>query len=559
MNSMKNTLAVTLVLMCCALPLQARTVQQETPHKPRLTILIGLDQFGAGYLEKYNHLFTGGFRRLLDQGAWYTNAMVDHAPTLSLPGHTTLATGANPSTHGITSNAWLAADESPDANGLLHATVPHLDRDMEIVGDADAMAFSPHHVRVEGIANWFRQADPDARTVALSVTPLAVLYGGKFTAQSNANHVYWMDSKGKFVTSNYYRDNYPDWIDEFNDSVAEKYLAHHVWEISVPSQYHGLARNDEADYEFDGVHTQFPHRAEEMITEVNDDGYKRWFGRFSPYQNDALFELARVAIAQLKLGQRDAVDFLSIAVKLTDRIGHDFGPESLEQLDVIYRLDRLLEKFFDDLDITVGKGNYLVGLSSDHGAPNISEYELAQGTAALRISSEDFEQALEAVEVLVNNHVGDERQLPELIARRLEQFPFVFKAMTRKDLQNGNDEDPLIHAYRNSFLPEQPTTYPLWTRSNRYGNLVTTSHPANYGVSIELFEYSNIWAARSTHGSSYSYDRRVPILLMGAGVKAGIATDQVFTRDLAPTLAGKSGVEHPGSVDGKMLKGLSRK
>ncbi len=554
---MKKITAVILFLVFCALPLQSNSNQQSNQTKPKLIILIGLDQFRAGFLEKYNEVFEGGFRRMMDHGVWYKNAIVDHAPTLSLPGHTTLATGANPKTHGITSNAWIDPSEKPDENRMLHATIPHMDPNVKTVGEENVRAFSPHLIRVEGIADWFRKSDPDARTVALSVTPLAVLYGGKLYGQSNDNHVYWLGSTGKFLTSSYYRNNYPDWVNRFNEEIAEKYVKHHVWETAVPAEFHQLTREDKADYEYDGIHTTFPHKAENVIKDKNEASYNWWFGRFSPYQNDALFDLAMEAINQLNLGQRDSVDFLSITVKLTDRIGHDFGPESLEQLDVIFRLDRLLGEFFDYLDKTVGEGNYLIALSSDHGAPNISEYELTQGRAAIRITSEDFEEALRSVQELVNTHTGDEKQLPALIARNLEQFPFVSKAMTREDLQSVDYGDPVIHAYHNSFLVDQPATYPLWTRSNKYGNLVAASHPANYGVIVEIVKNSNIWAAQSTHGSSHSYDREVPILFLGAGIEAGISTEEAFTRDIAPTLAGMSGVHQPETVDGKILKGVN--
>lgn len=490
---------------------------------------------------------------MIDQGTWYRNATVDHAPSLSLPGHTTLATGTNPKTHGINSNAWLNPTAEPDSNGMYRSIIPHIDLEVETLGEKGATSFSPHRIKVKGIANWFRQSDANVRTVALSVTPLAVQYGGKFEAQSDENHVYWLGSSGRFVTSSYYRDNYPGWVNEFNDGIAEKYLRHHSWENSVPAEYQKLARRDRVDYEYDGVHTGFPHLADDMVETANEANYRRWFGRYSPYQNDALFDLARVAIDQLQLGQRGVADFLSIAVKLTDRVGHDFGPESLEQLDVIFRLDALLNEFFNYLDKTVGEGNYIVALSSDHGAPNVSEYELEQGREASRVSSEDFEAALKSVQVLVRNHPGDEQQLPELIAENLEQFPFIYKAMTWQDLQTGDDSNAIIHAYRNSAIADQVATYPLWTEANRYGNIVTDSHPANYGVIVELNRKSNIWAARSTHGSSYAYDRKVPILLMGAGVKAGISTEPVFTRDIAPTLARLSGVKYPAYVDGRML------
>ena len=545
MKRVLATLLVVLAGLCHA--------QQPAQTPPKLIVLIGLDQFRAGYLERYNEVFSGGFRRLMDEGIWYQNAIVDHAPTLSLPGHTTLATGANPRTHGITSNAWIDPRQEPAENGKLMATIPHLDPGVHTLGDKTVRAFSSQHIRVDGLADWVRQADPGSRTVALSVSGLAVLYGGRSAQNRSDNHVYWLGSTGKFLTSSYYRDSYPDWINRFNEGMADKYVKQHVWDNTVPEKFWPLARQDKVDYEFDGVHTNFPHTAGELAQETNQKHYNWWFGRFSPYQNDALFDLAQESIRQLQLGQRDPVDLLSIAVKLTDRIGHDFGPRSLEQLDVILRLDRLLGEFLHYLDNSVGEDNYIIAVSADHGAPNISEYEQANGREALRISSEDFEKALKSTASLIRNHDDDQQNLPRLIAENLEQFPFISKAMSREDLEANDSNDATISAYQNSYLAGQPTTYPLWTRDNRYGNLVSPLHPANYGVIVELTGKANIWPAQSTHGSSYQYDREVPILFMGNGIKARIALETVYTRDIAPTLARLSAVNYPETVEGSPL------
>ncbi len=523
-------------------------------NKTKLIVLISLDQFRAGYLSRYQETFVGGFKRMMEEGLWYPKAIVDHAPTLSLPGHTTLATGANPCNHGITSNAWLDRDQRPHEDGLIRGVFPHMDPGHKIIGEENARAFSPFKIRVEGLADWVRQSNPNAKIVALSVTPLSVLYGGKAALKSEDNHVYWLGSTGKFISSTYYRDDYPDWIHEFNEGMEEKYIQHHIWENTVPFQFQHLARPDAAEYEHDGVHTTFPHLAEDEISDTSQAQYNRWFGRYSPYQNEALFDLAKVAVQEQELGQRGSVDFLALAVKLTDRIGHDFGPRSLEQLDVILRLDRLIGDFFKFLDEELGADNYTVAISADHGSPNISEYEISQGRAATRIQSEDVEKALQSIDSLVTNYSGKKEQLPNLIAKRLQVFPFVSKTMTREQLLDKELVDPYLHVYRNSFIEEQATTYPLWTTENRYGNLVSPTHPANYGIMVDVAYKANIWSASATHGGAHDYDKEIPILLMGPDVPQGIAREQAFSRDIAPTLASLAGLEIPETVDGKVLR-----
>lgn len=523
------------------------------PAKPKLTILIGLDQFRADYLVQYNDAFTGGFRKILDKGFWYQNGLVDHAPTLSLPGHTTLSTGANPKTHRITSNAWINPKVSPDSHGMIRGTFPHVDRKVKIVGDTAATAFSPYKIEVTGLADWFKQSQSDAKTVALSVSPLAVLYGGKYQQANHDQHVYWLGSTGRFITSTYYRMNYPNWVSHFNENLEESYIGHHEWENTVPAEFRALARLDSAAYEFNGIHTSFPHRASDFIADSTSQSYRRWFARFSPYQNNALFDLAKEAITQLQLGQRGATDLLSIAVKLTDRIGHDFGPRSLEMMDVILRLDALLGEFIAFLDKTIGKDNYLLALSSDHGGPYISEYELEQGRKALRVSSEDIQTALDTIGILVDQYKDAPQYLPRRIADRLEEFPFIGKAFTQQDLQEANANDRSLQSFQNSYLPEQATTYPLWTVRNQYGNLISTKHPAYHGVLVELPYQANIWSAASTHGGAHNYDQEVPILFYGNQIKPGLSKQKIFTRDIAPTLSFLSDVDFPTTVDGKVL------
>jgi len=525
----------------------------EEAGKPKLTILIGVDQFRASYLTDYDQMFTGGFRRMIDQGMWYKNGIVDHAPAESLPGHTTLSTGSNPKRHGVTSNSWIAGTSISNDEQIM-ATVPHVDFDSPILGREGSIGFSGHNIDVSTIADWFRAADPNAKSVALSITPLAVMYGGRPSPSASENHVYWLGGNGRFETSTYYRDEYPGWLEAFNQEMAGNYLDKLVWEDTVPAEFHKLAREDEVPYEHDGIHTAFPHRADEE-SDLTGDALKNWWlGRFSPYQNDALFDLAKESVSQLKLGQRQSADFLSLAIKLTDRVGHDYGPRSREQLDVIHRLDILLGNFMTFLDAEVGEGNYVIALSADHGAPNVTEYEQANGRQSVRVTSSDIENSLSVVENLIRSYQGPRDDLPNLIARQLEQEPFVYKAMTPGDLQDPSSEDPTILAYRNAFRADRVRTYPLWTQANMYGQRPSRYHPSVFGVVVDLVYQANIWTTKSTHGGAHMYDREVPILFFGHGVAHGTPEVAAYTRDIAPTLAKIAGVAFSGAVDGRILE-----
>jgi predicted AlkP superfamily pyrophosphatase or phosphodiesterase len=538
----------------------AITACSGSSEQPKLIVLIGIDQFRASYLEQYDSVFTGGFRRLRDMGAVFDQAVVDHAPTLSYPGHTTLATGALPRHHGITSNAWI--ETLP--NGEKRRTFVMQDTTAGILGLPDQGGVSPHNVRVTDIADWVRAADTDARAVALSTGPaLAQVYAGRALETEDRNHAYWLSSvNGRFVTSTYFRTEYPAWVERFNNNEMPVFHKNRVWESSVPERHRSVARRDSASYEGDRVHVTFPHRFEETLG-VGDRGpdydpvesdpgpYFLWFFN-SPFADEALFSFAETAIAEMQLGQRNTTDVLAIAIKSVDRIGHDYGPMSQEQLDVLVRLDRLLGEFLTHLDDTIGDGNYVVGLSADHGAPNVTEYEIEEGRAGTRVSEQEIAALLADVEQFVTQYDGPDGELTERMVRRLEAYDFVGRAMTPAELEETGTTDPILAAYRNSYIPDRNTPFPLWTREVLAGN-IGDSHPANWGIVVEFAENAQLWTAPSTHMSANAYDRLVPIVFFGGVVRPGTYGDSVRTVDLAPTLARLAGIEFPGSVDGVAL------
>lgn len=529
---------------------------------PQLIVVITLDQFGADYLERYDQVFTGGFRRLRDEGHRFDRATVDHAPTLSYPGHTTISTGSHPRTHGINANDWL--ETRPD--GEVKRVLVSMDNDVQIVGYPDLIGLSPRNLRVTSLADWIRAAHPDAHAVALSTgTALAQYYGGHALADESRNHAYWLSgSQGVFVTSTYFRSSYPDWVADFNENHLPRFKAGNVWNNTVPAEYHHLARPDATDYEGDGEHTTFPHRFDDVWDEtaagdpetdfeaVRAAAINRWFWN-SPFADEALFALAWEAVHALALGQRQTTDLLAIAVKSTDRHGHDYGPQSLEQFDILVRLDRLIAAFLAYLDENVGPQNYIVVLTADHGSPNIVEYELERGNRARRVSEPDIQDVLEDIEDFIAAYSGEDAQLPDAMARRLEGVDFIARAMTPAELAGTGPCDEILRTFRNSYIPGRNTTYPLWTREVLYGT-VGDSHPAHWGIMVELDQNAQIWTAKTTHGSSHLYDREVPIIFMGRNIPPGIATEAARTVDIAPTLATLARLPYPDTVDGKALR-----
>lgn len=538
---LKRSAILSLLCLLHLVPSFCRASQE----KPKLVVIVTVDQFRADYLERYDDAFVGGFRRLRDNGWRFDKAMVDHAPTLSWPGHTTVATGAYPKTHGICTDAYIK-------DGRRQMMLQ--DDEVQILGFPGSFSLSSRNIRVPGLADWVLAADSNATTVALGTgLGLALCYGSKPRRGRTKNHVYWLDPQaGRFVTTTYYCDEYPDWLQSFNEKVLPEYKADLVWENSVPVEYRSLARRDDTPYEGDGVHTTFPHRMEHFYPDSSGRSVNSWFCNYSFGAEQSLFALAKVAIENLQLGMRGATDLLTIAVKITDRIGHDFGPLSMEQMDIVLRIDRQLGEFFDFLDATIGKDEYLLVLTADHGAPNIVEYELEQGCDARRVAEGDIRGVLDNVEKFINGYNGPEDELPSLIARELEKADFIAKAMTPQDLAGTGPADHIIESYRNSYVPGVKSLIPLWTNDILRGN-ISPSHPGNFGVIVEFAEGAQLYTASSTHLSSYKYDQEVPIIFIGHSVKAGIGEECARTIDIAPTLAHLARIPFPGTVDGKVL------
>jgi arylsulfatase A-like enzyme len=543
--------------MLAAALLAGACAPSDGGEPPKLLVVIALDQFRASYLEEYDAVFSGGFRRLRDEGRRYDRALADHAPTLSLPGHTTVATGSHPGTHGFNANDWIEALPTGERRRVL----VFRDTSARTLGSPNEGGVSTRNLRVTGLADWVRDAHRDARAVALATgTALAMPYGGRPLADESRNHAYWLSERtGVFVTSTYLRSALPDWVARFNETILPRLKADSTWTNTVPQEYRHLARRDDAPYEGDGVHTTFPHRFSDVLDAIEQPlsdarrlaVHSRWFST-GPYGDEALFALAREAVGELALGQRGVTDFLAVAVKSTDRQGHDYGPRSLEQLDILVRLDRLLGGFLEFLDRAVGREHYVVVLTADHGAPNVVEYELEQGRPARRVTQQDIQAVLDRIERFVQAYDGDDRALPEAIARELERTDFIARAMTPAELAGTGPADHILRAYRNTYIPGRTTTYPLWTDDVLYGR-VGDAHPVNWGIVVELEENTQIYTARSAHGSAHRYDREVPIVILGSGIRSGRGEEEARTIDVAPTLAWLAGLRVPATVEGRVL------
>lgn len=497
-----------------------------------LIVLAVIDQLPQYLVERYDTLFTGGLRRLLDEGRVYAKAYHEHSRTSTAPGYTTVATGVYPYQHGIVGNSWRERvdDAWVDVENYADSTE-------RIVGQ-DRRGFSPRRLGASTLADWLSAADADARVFSVSgKVRAAVPLAGR-----GQGHVYvFDDSYGPaFVTSSYYRSDLPDWVRRFNQGRLAELLADSVWETVLSAAASRASRPDTARYEHDGEHVHFPHGylAERDAWGSDPDDYLDWFSH-TPMVDRAAIELARAAVGALELGQRGAVDLVGLALSATDRIGHMYGPFSREQLDNLVQLDRALGEFFEQLDEVIGPDRYWVALSADHGVMPAPEYLRELGRDAGRIAPAEVLEIIGTIDTVSAPTV---EQIHAGRAEALERYDLVAEAFTDGELASVDPErnpasaaDSFAILFRRSFRPDRVIGL------------------GDRGVHVRVREGWVTGTSAATHGSPYWYDRHVPLILMGPGVEPGRLETRVATVDVAPTMARLAGVPIEGPIHGRSL------
>lgn len=502
--------------------------------QPSLVVVITVDGLGADLLTRHDGDYVGGLRRLLDEGRTFPNGWVDHGITVSHPGHVTIATGLHPSHHGIVDAAFAMAD-----SGGFTVVDAVSDPSVPILGAPDLEGASPRLIEAPTLAEWFQDAEPDARVLSIG--------GGRHSSLLHAGHAhgdtYWFDRDvGRFVTSAAYADQPESWVDDFNNGpLLEHIEAAKTWRSVIPRQVAEALGPDSRPFEADGEHTTFPHLYSVEMSPDPDEEFTasaKWF-TWGPFLDKAVLDLARRGVRERAIGQRRVRDVLNIVLSQTDSITHYYGPDSHEMADALFRLDRELGSFFDDLDETVGAGRWLCVLTADHGMAQIAEQRLALGLPARRLEPEEIEEILEPL----RGHIDD----PETIAAALRQKDVIAAVYTAQELESSGSTDPYLELYRHSWRRDRVARIPLFS-------LTTWDAPiAQSGLLVRLTEGTAISLDVVIHGSPYDYDRRVPVIFIGPGVPAGMSAEPARTVDIAPTLASLAGVPIPSDLDGRVL------
>jgi predicted AlkP superfamily pyrophosphatase or phosphodiesterase len=509
---------------------------------PRLVVIISIDQMRNDYIERYGQRWTAGLHRLVTSGARFVQAAYPYLNTVTCAGHATIATGAFPSTHGMVLNGWWDREAGRDVSCTE-------DDSATLTGYQGTPAKSTGHSARRLLAHTFADelrgsARRAPRIVSLSMKPRsAIMLAGR-----RADVVLWFDPASGMTTSSAYGDKPSPFVESFvTANSLEKELAW-TWSRLLPeSDYLGL---DDAEGEQPpgGWTRVFPHVVGAPGTKADDLRARSLWGA-TPQADAYLAKLAAAAVEQLPLGQSAGTDVLAISFSVLDSIGHAFGPNSHEVQDVLFRLDQTLGHLLETLDRRVGAGRYVVAVTGDHGVSPIPEQARALGLDAGRV---DLKALAAKVDELLTARLGAGPHLARLNYTDLYFAPGVFdKLKARPEVLREVTEtiarmpgiarvlrsdrlddtlDPLSRAARLSYHPK------------RSGDLLIVPRP-----------YWLMSSAAATHGTSYDYDQRVPVVLYGAGIKRGAYWQAASPADIAPTLAALCGFTM-AHTDGRILK-----
>lgn len=521
--------------------------------KPKLVLQITVDQLRGDLPGRYaDRLTQGGFRYLMEKGTWYTDAHYRHANTETAVGHATLATGADPSRHGVVANDWI----DQDTGAFVYNTE---DDRHHIIGRKSKSheGVSPRNLLASTISDEL-VVHTGGRSRAFSVSVKdrgAILPGG------HAGKAFWFSkSSGDFVTSTYYYDDYPAWVKQWNAARPADAYKGKAWELLKDRATYVHGQMDDRPYEADlkPLGRVFPHRLGE------DSKYFYLLLTLTPIGDRLTLDFAKALVENERLGQNedDVPDYLQISFSSTDYIGHLFGPSSLETEDNILRLDRTLADLFQFIDEKVGLDQTLIVLSGDHGAPEAPEYMASLGLSTGRFAFDWFKTEGPLTKALQKKFGRDDLiaghshpylylnleavadagldvvEVERFVADELIKIPGIAYALSRSDLLAGRiTESPVQNQIRRSFHP---------TRS---GNIHMVPEQYWFLHSTEEAEKMGIGSIAAIHGSPWAYDTFVPIFFAGHKVPAQVVGRRVAPTDIAATITAYLGVKPPsGSV-----------
>lgn len=545
---MKTTKISNFIMMaflgCCSIySVSAQQASAIGVQRPKLVVGIVIDQMRWDYLYRYQKRYTdGGFKRLLNEGFSCENTVIPYVPSVTAIGHTCIYTGSVPSIHGIAGNNFVKNGEK------VYCTD---DDTVKPVGsNSEAGLMSPRNLWVTTIGDEMKIASNGrAKVVGVALKDRASI----LPAGHNPDGAFWFDDKlGNFITSTYYMNQLPKWVKAFNSKKLPEYYLSEKWNTLYPKDTYTESTSDENEYENGikkGVKATLPLNLPELYKKY---GYN--IIRNTPFGNSLTFDMAKAAIDGEQLGADDETDLLAVSCSSTDYIGHQVGTHAVETEDTYLRLDKAIADFLSYLDAKVGKGNYLVFLSADHGAMNNARFlqdrripagNWDDGVAAKKLNevlAKEYPNTGDLVKTVMNYQVFFNREViknQHLDFAKIKQTVVDFLKEDSCVLYACDMEKTMTES-----IPEE-VKYRIVNGYNRErsGDIQIVLKPNFYTHGMK----------GTDHGAWNLYDTHIPLVFMGWGIKHGATTKRTFMTDIAPTIGALIHVQAPNGCVGQPI------
>ena len=533
-----------IICLCLLFNCQSKLIDNNS-SSPKILVGVVVDQMRYDYLTRLSNKFSNdGFNRLINQGFNCTNNHYNYVPTVTGPGHSSIATGSSPSINGIVGNNWYDRNIKQEIYCATDLSYEN------IGGNAYYGKKSPNNLLTLTFADQNRITNKmKSKTISISIKDRgAIFMGGK-----NANAAYWFygKNKGEWITSSYYMNDLPSWVREFNEPENISSFINR-WELLHDLKRYDLRREDDNDFEklFKGKdNSSFPYLTEALMEE--NDGFDMISE--TPFGNSMTTDFAIAAIEGEKLGEDDFTDVLTISYSSTDYIGHNFGVFSLETEDTYLRLDLEIKRLLDYLDKKIGKNNYSLFLTADHGALEVPAYLNSKGMKAMSVDKYKF---IKSVSKYLAETFGSKRMIEHSVNNNIyinyevvKSLDLKLDVVKQKIVNHLNTYDFINSAYS---LDEIITASKL----TNYQELIKKGYyPERSGDIVFVLEPNVIiYGDRgTTHGSGYDYDTHVPLIFYGNGINKGKTSVRTEITDIAPTINELLGIENSSAYSGKIL------
>ena len=513
--------------------------------KPKLVIGITVDQMKQEYLYRFwDRYGDDGFKKLINNGHLYVDAHYSYRPTYTAPGHASIYTGTTPAVHGIVGNSWYDKETESTVYCVR-------DDNVSTIGSgSQAGEMSPRRMISSTISDEIKlSTGMKGKSIGISIKDR----GAILPAGHAADAAYWFDASiGGWVTSSYYMDELPLWLQDHNqEGLADMYIKQD-WETLYPIETYtkSLADNNPFEQVFKPEDTPtFPHKLSEIFEKIGYSVIPR-----TPFGNSFVQKMVETTIMAEDLGGDEFTDILAVSFSSTDYVGHQFGPRSIEIEDTYLRLDIEIATLINFLDNQVGRDNYVLFLTADHGAAEtplyLQNYNIPAGYFNIEKYKNGIKNHLDSLfgegpwiknmsndQIFLNHKYLDdkgasEHDISEALINYSMRFEGISNVITHENLLNGSHEHlPSLHLAQRGY------------NQRRSGDIFIIMEPG----------WMTYIRQGTTHGSSYSYDTHVPLIWYGASIQSGKSYRRANIIDIAPTLSAILEVTLPNGSAGRIL------